>query len=346
MHKDNQIFIDACFMKPVNRTPIWIMRQAGRYLPEYRNIRSKNSFHEMMHTPDLMAEVTLLPMNRFDLDASIMFSDILVVPESIGMKFELVPKVGPVFKTSISSSRDIEKLNFDHSYFKNIYNGIKIIRNTLDKTKSLIGFAGTPWTTACYMVEGKPSKDYMKIRSLMYNDYESFDLLMRKITDATISYIREQINSGVNAVQIFDSNGVYISKKNFIKYSLPYIKEIINFINSQNIPSIYYAKGLCDSPDLIMQTNSNVLGIDWSVELSKVKSATKGLVALQGNLDPAILLCPNNVIKSETEKVLQSFGKGSGHIFNLGHGITPNVRPESVEYLVQQVREMSSKNYE
>ena len=235
-------------MKPLNKViinkdtsfnPIWIMRQAGRYLPEYRKIRSKATFHQMMHKPDLMTEVTLLPMKRFELDAAIMFSDILVIPESLGMKFDLVPKVGPVFNNRISNDSDIKNLNYNNDYFKNIYKGISSIRSDLNNDKSLIGFAGAPWTVACYMLEGKPSKDYMSLRSLMIEKPDSFNLLMEKITDATINYIDGQIKSGVNVIQIFDSNGTYISKDHYEKYSLPYISKIIRHINSRNIPSIY-----------------------------------------------------------------------------------------------------------
>tara|TARA_B000000475_G_scaffold220879_1_gene184007 strand:- start:1148 stop:2188 length:1041 start_codon:yes stop_codon:yes gene_type:complete len=343
MKTNKQIFIDACNMLPVKRTPVWIMRQAGRYLPEYRKIRSKSSFHSMMHTPELMAKVTLLPINRFNLDAAIMFSDILVVPESLGMKFELIKGLGPVFDSPINNESDIKKLNFNEDYFKNIYSGISLIRETLNRDTALIGFAGTPWTTACYMVEGRPSKDYMKIRTLINKDPVMFKLLMEKITKATIDYIDEQIKSGVNAVQLFDSNASYISKDGYEKFSLPYIKKIINHINSKKIPSIYFPKGLCNYTDLILSTNAKVIGVDWSVNIGDIKNKVDNKVALQGNLDPAVLLCPNHVIEKETSKVLNSFGNSYGHIFNLGHGITPSVNPNSVEFLIETVNKISSK---
>ena len=343
MNTNNQIFIDACNMRPVKRTPIWIMRQAGRYLPEYREIRTKASFHTMMHTPELMAEVTLLPIKRYSLDAAIMFSDILVVPESLGMKFDLIKGVGPVFDSPIKSSDDVKKLNFNSDYFKNIYEGISIIRKTLDKKTSLIGFAGTPWTTACYMIEGKPSKDYMKIRTLINENPKTYKLLMDKITESTIKYIDEQIKCGVNAVQLFDSNASYISIDNYEKFSLPYIKKIIAHINSKNIPSIYFPKGLCSYTKLILSANSKVIGIDWSVDIGHIKNNINNKVALQGNLDPSILLCSNDIIEKETSKILNSYGSSPGHIFNLGHGITPAVNPDSVEFLIKTVNKISSK---
>ena len=343
MKNSNQIFIDACNMLPVDRTPIWIMRQAGRYLPEYRKIRLKSSFHDMMHTPELMSEVTMLPINRFSLDAAIMFSDILVIPESLGMNFKLVPKVGPVFEQEILNESDIEKLNFQNDYFKNIYHGISLIRSNLDQKKSLIGFAGAPWTVACYMLEGKPSKDYMKLRSLLIEKPILYKKLMDKITNATIDYIDGQIEAGVNAIQIFDSNGTYISKYHYEKYSLPYIKKIINHINSKNVPSIYFAKGLCSEIDLILKTESKVLGIDWTVDIGDVKNKVLNRAAIQGNLDPSVLLCSNKIIKKEVSKIINSFGNNHGHIFNLGHGITPSVNPNSVEFLIDIVKELTAK---
>ena len=341
MKKSNQIFLDACNGLPTKRTPVWIMRQAGRYLPEYRKIRSKTTFHQMMHKPDLMTEVTLLPMKRFELDAAIMFSDILVIPESLGMKFDLVPKVGPVFNNRISNDNDIKNLNYNNDYFKNIYKGISSIRSDLNNDKSLIGFAGAPWTVACYMLEGKPSKDYMSLRSLMIEKPDSFELLMEKITDATINYIDGQIKSGVNVIQIFDSNGTYISKDHYEKYSLPYISKIIRHINSRNIPSIYFAKGLCNDVDLILKNEPKVLGIDWTVNIGDIKNKIKNKVVLQGNLDPSVLLCSNQIIKQEVAKIIDSIGNNQGHIFNLGHGITPNVNPSSVEFLIQTVKQLS-----
>tara|TARA_B100000676_G_C17991325_1_gene795083 strand:- start:605 stop:1453 length:849 start_codon:yes stop_codon:yes gene_type:complete len=280
-------------------------------------------------------------MNRFNLDAAIMFSDILVVPEALGMKFKLVPKVGPVFEQKISNNIDIKNLNFSNNYFKNIYNGIASIRTNLNQNKSLIGFAGTPWTVACYMLEGKPGKDYMKLRSLMIENPDSYKSLMEKITNATINYIDGQIESGVNAIQIFDSNGTYISKDCYEKYSLPYICKIINHINSRNIPSIYFAKGLCNDVDLILKTNSKVLGIDWTVNIGEVKRKTGNKAVLQGNLDPAVLLSSNKTIRKEVSKIIKAIDSNQGYIFNLGHGITPNVNPSSVKFLIETVNHLT-----
>ena len=338
---ENQIFLRACMKQKVERTPIWIMRQAGRYLPEYREIRKKFSFHEMMHTPSLMSDVTLLPFERFDLDAAIMFSDILVIPESLGMSFTLVPGVGPVFNEKIESRSDIEKLSLNIEYFKNIYDGINTVRKNLSKSVSLIGFSGTAWTIACYMLEGKPSKDYSKIRLLMHNDYESFMLLMDKITDSISKYVNGQIDSGVDAIQFFDSNSLFISQDNFEKYSLPYIKDIVTTVNNRGVPSIYFARSIPSILSYLLEINCSVVGVDWSINLGTVRNTLSDKVSLQGNLDPSVLLCSNEVIEQKTKEVLKSYGRGYGHIFNLGHGITPGVNPESVQKVIQTVKNFS-----
>lgn len=341
--KNNQIFIDACFSKYTERTPLWIMRQAGRYLPEYRKIREKYTFHQMMHTPTIMSDVTLLPFNRFDFDAAIMFSDILVIPESLGMRFELKKGVGPVFENEIKDNNDIANLNFDPSILRNIYDGISLIRKNLKDTVSLIGFSGSPWTIACYMLEGKPSKDYGKLRALLYKSPKSYELLMNKITSSIISYIDLQVESGVNAIQIFDSNSIFISRKQYVKYSLPYINKIINHINKSGVPSIYFARGISNFVNQIKDINANVIGVDWSVSLNTIRKKLGENVVLQGNLDPSVLLCNNKTIEQNVKSTLDSYGIGNGHIFNLGHGITPNVNPESVEVLTSCVKSYSPK---
>ncbi len=337
------IFLNSCFNKKTPRTPLWIMRQAGRYLPEYRKIRSKNTFHEMMHNPDVMEEVTLLPLNRYEFDAAIMFSDILVIPESLGMQFELIPSVGPVFKKSFSRSDSITSLNFDENYFSNIYSGIKQIRKSLNNEKALIGFSGSPWTIACYMVEGKPSKDYRNLRSLIYEDPNTYHKLMTKLTDSIITYVKGQINAGVDVIQIFDTNASYLSKGNFEKFSLPYLKRIITEINDTKTPSILFVKGGGYWLDLLKTINANVLGIDWTIPISYAKEILKDDVSIQGNLDPSVLLAPNSVIEFEVKKILKSYGNGYRHIFNLGHGITPDIPLEAVQTLIDTVHNESPK---
>ena len=344
MKKNNTIFTNACYGNKVPYTPLWIMRQAGRYLPEYRKIRKIHSFHEMMHNPNLMTKVTLQPIQRYDFDAAIMFSDILVIPEAMGFNFKLIEKIGPVFEKPLNEIDEINKIQIaDESYFKNIFNGIKQIRNNLDPSKSLIGFSGAPWTIACYMVEGRPSKDFRNTRSLMFNNPKSFHTLMESLTKSIISYVTNQVNSGANAIQIFDTNAGYLSKTVFKHYSFPYLKKIIKAINNLNVPSILFVKGGGNWLDLLKSSGANVLGIDWTFPLYDAKKIVKRDVTLQGNLDPAILLCSNKIIQNEVCKVLNSYGSGYRHIFNLGHGITPDIPLEAVQTIVDTVRSESPK---
>ena len=337
------IFLNSCLNKKTPRTPVWIMRQAGRYLPEYRKIRSKNTFHEMMHNPDIMEEVTLLPLNRYKFDAAIMFSDILVIPESLGMQFELIPSVGPVFEKSFSRHDSISNLSFDENYFNNIYSGIKQIKKKLNNEKALIGFSGSPWTIACYMVEGKPSKDYRNLRSLIYEDPNTYHQLMTKLTDSIITYVKGQINAGVDVIQIFDTNASYLSKENFEKFSFPYLKRIIKEINDTKTPSILFVKGGGYWLDLLKDVNTNVLGIDWTIPIKYAREILKDDVSIQGNLDPSVLLAPNSVIELEVKKILKSYGSGYRHIFNLGHGITPDIPLEAVQTVIETVHRESPK---
>ncbi|MAJ44753.1 MAG: uroporphyrinogen decarboxylase [Candidatus Marinimicrobia bacterium] len=342
MNKQNKIFIEACNGRKVPYTPLWIMRQAGRYLPEYRAIRKKYNFHEMMHTPDLMKEVTLQPIRRYDFDAAIMFSDILVIPESMGLNFQLIEKIGPVFKNPLNSNKKINSISYgDISYFKHIFDGIKKIRRELDNKKSLIGFTGAPWTIACYMVEGRPSKDYRHIRALIYNNPKAFHYLMEHLTESIIEYIRGQVNAGVDAVQIFDTNAGFLSREVFESFSFPYLKRIILAVNKLNVPSILFVKGGGNWLDLLKTSGANVLGLDWTINLNDAKKVVKNKISLQGNLDPSILLSSNNIIRKEVCKILKSYGNGYGHIFNLGHGITPDIPIEAVQTVVNTVREVS-----
>ena len=320
------------------------MRQAGRYLPEYREIRSKYSFHEMMFSPNLMTEVTLQPLKRYNFDAAIMFSDILVVPEAMGVNFELIKNIGPVFKDPLNTTQKIDSLkDCDINKLKNVFEGIKQIRSNLDDTKALIGFTGSPWTVACYMVEGKPSKDYRNLRSLIFSQPNHYHKLMQTLTNSIISYVHQQIESGVNAIQIFDTNASFLSREIFEKQSLPYLKQIIDSVNKFDIPCILFVKGGGYWLDLLKHSGANVLGIDWTISLREARIKVGDNVALQGNLDPSVLLSNNSIIKRETLRVLEAYGNGNGHIFNLGHGITPDVSPEAVKTVIETVQNDSQK---
>ena len=344
MNEQNKIFIDACYGNPVPYSPLWIMRQAGRYLPEYQAVRKQHSFHEMMHTPDLMTEVTLQPIRRYGFDAAIIFSDILVIPEAMGIKFELIEKVGPVFDNPLNTIEKVKSIQLaDLTHLQHIFEGVKQIRNELDDSKALIGFSGAPWTIASYMVEGKSSKDYRHIRSLIYTEPGTFHYLMNTLTESIISYVTEQVRAGADAIQIFDTNASYLSRAVFDTFSFPYLKRIVSAVNKLNIPCILFVKGGGHWLDLLKTSGAKVLGIDWTISLKDAKLAVNNSVSLQGNLDPSILLAPDDVIRKEVCKVLESYGQGNGHIFNLGHGITPDIPLEAVQTVVDTVRVESPK---
>ena len=344
MNPQNKIFIDACCGNTVPYTPLWIMRQAGRYLPEYRTVRKQHTFHEMMHTPDLMTEVTLQPIRRYGFDAAIMFSDILVIPEAMGVNFQLIENVGPVFDNPLDTIEKVKSIQVaDPTHLQHVFEGVKQIRNELDDTKALIGFSGAPWTIASYMVEGKPSKDYRHIRALMHTDPTAFHHLMDTLTESIITYVTEQVKAGADAIQIFDTNASYLSREVFEAFSFPYLKRIVNAVNTLNVPCILFVKGGGNWLNLLKASNAPVLGIDWTVSLKDAKSAVNDSVSLQGNLDPSILLAPNHVIRKEVCKVLESYGEGNGHIFNLGHGITPDIPLEAVQTVLDTVRTESPK---
>lgn len=348
MKKRSKIFIEACFGRKVDHTPIWIMRQAGRYLPEYRAVRKKYSFHEMMHTPDLMTEITLQPINRYGFDAAIMFSDILVIPESMGINFKLIKNIGPVFENPINTLEKINTIREPNiNYFNNIFEGINKIRNNLDPSKALIGFTGSPWTIAGYMVEGRPSKDYRNIRSLIYSNPSEYHHLMNHLTNTIIQYVSEQVKAGADAIQIFDTNASYLSQSIFKKFSFPYLKQIINAIKKLNVPSILFVKGGGGWIELLESSGADVLGIDWTIKLEEAKRVVSKNISLQGNLDPSVLLSSNQTIEKETIKVLDSYGYGFGHIFNLGHGITPDISIDAVQTVINTVRDYSKiyKNF-
>lgn len=344
MNPQNKIFIDACYGNPVPYTPLWIMRQAGRYLPEYRAIRKQHTFHEMMHTPDLMTEVTLQPIHRYGFDAAIMFSDILVIPEAMGVNFQLIENVGPVFDNPLDTMEKVKSIQLaDPAHLQHVFEGVKQIRNELDDSKALIGFSGAPWTIASYMVEGKPSKDYRHIRALMHSESAVFHHLMDTLTESIITYVTEQVKAGADAIQIFDTNASYLSRDVFEVFSFPYLKRIVSAVNALNVPCILFVKGGGHWLDLLKTSNAPVLGIDWTVSLNDAKLTVNDSVSLQGNLDPSILLAPNHIIEKEVCKVLESYGEGNGHIFNLGHGITPDIPLEAVQMVVDTVRAESPK---
>jgi uroporphyrinogen decarboxylase len=339
----NDLFLRACKRLPVERTPIWIMRQAGRYLPEYRAVREKYDFLTMCKTPEVAAEVTIQPIDILGVDAAILFSDILVIPEAMGMHLEMHEGKGPIFNSPIRTESDFNILiDFDPTdKLKYVLDAITITKNNLENRVPLIGFSGSPWTLLCYMVEGKGSKDFALVKKMIYTQPELSHKILDKLSDVIAKYLSAKIEYGCNAVQIFDTWGGILSQQDFLEFDLPYIQKIIQSIKRQDEPVIVFAKGVHNNLDKIADSGADVIGLDWTMNIGEVRKKLSDKVALQGNLDPTVLFGDELKIRTEVKRILESYGYGSGHIFNLGHGILPNVNPENAKALVRIVEEES-----
>ncbi len=344
----NDLFLRACKRLPVERTPIWVMRQAGRYLPEYRAVREKTDFLTMCKTPELVAEVTIQPIDIIGVDAAIIFSDILVIPEAMGMHLEMHENIGPVFPQPIRNDSDTKKLKIIDPYkdLKYVLDGISLTKKELKGRVPLIGFSGAPWTLLTYMVEGRGTKTFSTAKKLIYNNPRLAHRLLSQIADSVSDYLNAKIESGVNAVQIFDTWGGILSQDDFKEFSLQYISKIISQINRKDEPVIVFAKGVHYDLNMLADCGADVIGLDWTMNIGKIREKIGDRVALQGNLDPAILYAGSEKICLEAEKIMQTFGKGSGHIFNLGHGIAPDVLPDNLKTLVNHVKKESIKFHE
>lgn len=321
------------------------MRQAGRYLPEYRAVREKHSFLTMCKTPELACEVTLQPVEIIGVDAAILFSDILVIPEAMGMALEIIESVGPVFAEPVRDARSIEALQAEGiaERLDYVMRAVKMTREALAGRVPLIGFSGSPWTLAAYMVEGRGSKNFDVVKSFAYSRPNEMHLLLKLLADAVVEYLNAKIRAGCDAVQIFDTWASILSPADFEEFSLRYIRYICENLETGGAPVIVFAKGVGSYKGL-SELRCEVLGVDWTKELGAVRTETGGNKALQGNLDPAILFAPREKIRMETARVLRSFGPGAGHVFNFGHGILPNTPVDNVKYLIECVRELSSGN--
>ncbi len=340
----NDLFLRACRRQPVERTPLWIMRQAGRFLPEYREVRSKVDFLTLCKTPELAATVTLQPVDILGVDAAIIFSDILVVPEAMGMELQIEEgKGGPRFPHPIRSARDIDALTIPDPTEKLRYvmDALRLVRKQLDGRVPLIGFSGAPWTLASYMVEGHGSRNFRYIKEMLYNEPALAKKLLDKLTDAVIVYLRAQIEAGAQAVQIFDTWGGILTVDAFRAHSLSSIERIVKAITPTGVPVIVFAKDCGHSLEQIAATGCQVVGLDWSIDIGEARRRVGDKVALQGNLDPTILYASGDVIRQEVRSILGKFGRGEGHVFNLGHGILPDIPVDHVKALLQAVREES-----
>jgi uroporphyrinogen decarboxylase len=335
--------LDACWGKPVDRTPVWLMRQAGRYLPEYMRVRSNCSFLDLCKTPELAAEVTLQPVDILGVDAAILFSDILTPVEPMGMELDFVP--GPVFENPVRTMADVEKLRIpqmeeDVPY---VLETIKILRRELAAKVPLIGFGGAPFTLACYMVEGKGSKDFAQIKRMMYTAPEVYAALMEKVTAMDMEYLNAQIRAGAQAIQIFDTWGGILSPADYERYVLPYTKKLIDGLDRSCIPVIHFVKGAGTMLDIVQKAGGDVMGLDWHVNLGKARDILGNAMAVQGNLDPTVLFAPKETIELEVKRILYENAGRSGLIFNLGHGILPTVPPENAIFMVETVHRLTQK---
>ena len=344
----NDLYIRALLRQPTDRTPIWVMRQAGRYLPEYRQLRAEaGSFMNLCTNPELACEVTLQPLRRFPLDAAILFSDILTIPDAMGLGLYFVEGEGPKFEKTVRSAADVEQLKRPDpsTSLSYVMDAVSLIRKNLDGDVPLIGFSGSPWTLATYMVEGGSSKAFANIKRMIYGDPQTAHLLLDKLADAVIDYLNAQIESGAQAVQIFDTWGGALAPDMFKSFSLRYLEKIVNGLHrsydGKTIPVVLFCKGCNSHLEALADTGCDGLGVDWTITLAEARDRVGERVSLQGNLDPAIMLTNPEIIESRVKETLASFGKGNGHVFNLGHGITPEVDPHHMTVLTQSVRDHS-----
>ncbi len=335
----NDLLIRTLLGEPTERTPVWMMRQAGRYLPEYIRLREKYSFFERCQNPELACEITLQPVDIVGVDAAILFSDILVVPQAMGLEVQLIEKQGPLLPDPIKTQSDLSRIKVPdvNDTLHYVFDAIKLIKQELNGRVPLIGFAGAPWTLLCYMVQGKGSKTFDEAKGFCYQNPELAHTLLQMITDTTIQYLKGQIAAGADTVQLFDSWGGLLSKQDFETYSLQYIRQIVAAVKEE-APTIVFAKGAWSSLGEMAATGAHGLGIDWCIEPAMARKFAGAHVTLQGNFDPAKLLSPIPVIRKEVTQMLQAFGPGK-HVANLGHGILPNVPVDHARAFVDTVKE-------
>jgi uroporphyrinogen decarboxylase len=341
----NDLLLRALLREATPRRPIWLMRQAGRYLPEYRATRSRaGGFLEMCTNPQIACEITLQPIDRFPLDAAILFSDILTIPHAMNLGLEFEAGEGPKFERPVRTAADIDKLMVPDPAreLKYVVDAVALVRRELHGRVPLIGFAGSPWTVATYMVEGGGSKTFGLIKRMMYESPRELHRLLEVLAKATILYLNAQIAAGAQAVMLFDTWGGVLTPAQYEEFSLRYMGQVIDALTrkaeGRRVPNIVFTKGGGAWLSKIAAIGCDAVGVDWSTDLKDARQAVNGRVALQGNLDPSALFATPEILRSETLRVLKSYGAGSGHVFNLGHGITPDVDPERVRLLVETVQ--------
>jgi uroporphyrinogen decarboxylase len=346
----NDLFLRALMRQPVSRTPVWIMRQAGRYLPEYREVRAQaGDFLNLCKNPELACEVTMQPLRRFKLDAAILFSDILTVPNAMGLGLYFESGEGPKFKRPVQSVNAIQNLSVPNveKDLRYVFDAVRTIRRELNGDVPLIGFAGSPFTVGTYMVEGGSSREFPTIKALAKEAPDALDHLMDIIAETTIEYLNGQIDAGAQAVQIFDTWGAALDGDDFRRFSMASMQKIIDGLtrekDGRKIPVILFTKGAGPLLADLAETGCDALGVDWTTDLATARRYVGDKVALQGNLNPGTLLESPEKIRQGVADTLASYGDGPGHIFNLGHGITPDVDPDHLGVLVDAVHELSPK---
>lgn len=344
----NDRFLRALLKQPVDMTPVWMMRQAGRYLPEYRASRaSAGDFMSLCKNPDFACEVTLQPLERYPLDAAILFSDILTIPDAMGLGLYFETGEGPRFKKTVRSLADVEALPVPdaHKDLGYVMDAVSTIRSALNGRVPLIGFSGSPWTLATYMVEGGSSKDFRLAKALAFNEPETMHLLLDKLARSVTAYLNGQIKAGAQAVQIFDTWGGALSHAAYREFSLNYMQKIVDGLIRENdgreVPVILFTKNGGQWLESIADTGATALGLDWTIDIGEARARVGDRVALQGNMDPTMLYASPKRIREEVATILSRYGSGSGHVFNLGHGITPEVDPENAGVFIEAVHELS-----
>ena len=348
----NDTFLNALMRKPCDYTPLWLMRQAGRYLQEYNRTREKaGSFLRLAHSPDLACEVTLQPVDRFGLDAAILFSDILTVPDAMGLGLSFVAGEGPKFEKPVRDEDAVRHLYVPdpNDELKYVMDAVSEIRKALQNRIPLIGFSGSPFTLACYMVEGGASKDFRTIKTMMYSRPDLLHRILDVNAESVAAYLNARIHAGVQAVQIFDTWGGVLADEAFQTFSLAYMRKVIDLLelgtDDERVPVIVFTKGGTPWLEAISQCGADAIGVDWTCNLAKARQCVQDRVALQGNLDPMVLFGSEDTIRTECRRVLDDFGtvNAGGHVFNLGHGINQFTPVESVEILVDEVHSYSRK---
>jgi uroporphyrinogen decarboxylase len=343
----NDRLLRALLRQPVDRTPVWIMRQAGRYLPEYRAVREKaGDFLTLCQTPELACEVTLQPLRRFPLDAAIIFSDILTIPDAMGLGLSIEEGVGPVFERPVRDRAAIESLAVPdpESELGYVMNAIRLVRRELDGSVPLIGFSGSPWTLATYMVEGQSSREFSRIKTLVYDEPETAHRLLSTLAESVTAYLNAQIDAGAQAVMLFDTWGGVLTPRDYKAFSLQYMARIIDGLTRRSedreVPVILFTKGGGGWLEDIAASGCDAVGLDWTMDIGEARSRV-GAVALQGNMDPNMLYASPQRIRDEVAAILDAFGGAAGHVFNLGHGIHPAIDPDRVAVMVDTVHELS-----